>query len=286
MAKIGVQAMMLKGKFEELGAYQTLSRITDLGYHAVEVSQIPMTPENVAEMARARTELGMDFGALSTSLDAGPAGSADALTSDFDKIVADATTLGASNLRIGMLPLALLESLDQVLDFCRRADEQALKLAEHGIRLFYHNHHVEFMTFERKRLLDIINETAPNMRLELDVHWVQRGGNDPVRTLRKYADRADLVHLKDYRIGTIAPEAFTALAEGDRATFMKAFADVVQFAEVGEGTLDFKSIVEQSVANGVEYMFVEQDQLYGRDVFDALKISHDNLVALGFADLF
>ncbi|CAM3692484.1 sugar phosphate isomerase/epimerase [Occultella aeris] len=286
MAKIGVQAMMLKGKVSELGAYDTLARIADIGYHAVEVSQIPMDEANVAEMARARAELGIEFGALSTALDAGPEGSADALTSEFDKIVADAKVLGATNLRIGMLPLALLESLDQVLDFCRRSDEQALRLAEHGISLYYHNHHIEFMKFDGRSLLDIINETAPNMRLELDVHWVQRGGNDPVRTLRKYADRADLVHLKDYRIGAIAPEAFKALADGDRSAFMKAFSEVVQFAEVGEGTLDFRAIVEQSVANGVKYMFVEQDQLYGRDVFDALKTSYDNLVDLGFADLF
>ncbi|TDE97693.1 sugar phosphate isomerase/epimerase [Occultella glacieicola] len=278
--------MMLKDKFEELGPYETLSRITDLGYHAVEISQIPMTAENVAELARARDELGMDVGALSATVEPNPTGTGEALSTDFDKIVDDANTLGARYIRIGMMPLTAMASLEQVLDFCRKADEAAARLAGQGIGLYYHNHHIEFAKYDGKRLLDIINETAPNLRLELDVHWVQRGGGDPVRTLQRYADRTDLVHLKDYRIGQIDPAVFEALANGDRGAFTQAFSNVVQFAEVGEGSLDFKEIVDQAVANGVKYMFVEQDQLYGRDVFDALKISHDNLVSLGFADLF
>jgi sugar phosphate isomerase/epimerase len=61
---------------------------------------------------------------------------------------------------------------------------------------------------------------------------------------------------------------------------------VVQFAEVGEGNLDFASIIPKAIESGAEYLLVEQDQLYGRTVFEALTTSHDNLVALGFGDLF
>ena len=46
------------------------------------------------------------------------------------------------------------------------------------------------------------------MGLELDVHWVQRGGLDPAATIRKYAGRTAMVHLKDYRIGALPDEAF------------------------------------------------------------------------------
>ena len=59
------------------------------------------------------------------------------------------------------------------------------------------------------------------MRLEIDVHWVQRGGLDPVRTLQKYAGLVDLVHLKDYRIGELPSTAFEALQSGDYAAFMQ-----------------------------------------------------------------
>ena len=42
--KIGVQAMMLKEKFEEIGTFETLKQVSELGYKAVEISKIPMTP--------------------------------------------------------------------------------------------------------------------------------------------------------------------------------------------------------------------------------------------------
>ena len=55
------------------------------------------------------------------------------------------------------------------------------------------------------------------MRFELDVHWIHRGGKDPVLILQDYADLVDLVHLKDYRIGPLGEDAFAALQGGRRA---------------------------------------------------------------------
>ncbi len=77
------------------------------------------------------------------------------------------------------------------------------------------------------------------MRLEIDVHWVQRGGKDPVRTLAKCAGLVDLVHVEDYRIGELDLCVFEALRNGDHARFTEAFAGVVQFGEVGEGSLEW-----------------------------------------------
>lgn len=286
MATIGVQAMMLKDNFAEVGPFETLRQVSEIGYHAVEISQIPMTPENVAELDRARTELGMDIASLSASLTT-PAGMpGKSLTTDFDKIVADAKVLDASMIRMGMLPFDAMASLDKVLDFCDRSNEMAGRLAEQGIGLYYHNHHIEFAKYDGKYLLDIIAERAPLMGLEVDVHWVQRGGLDPVATLRKYGERVAMVHLKDYRIGQIPPEAFGLLASGDFKGFMGAFTGVVQFAEVGEGNLDFASIIPVSQEIGAKYLLVEQDDQYGRTPLECLQTSYDNLVALGFADLF
>lgn len=286
MATIGVQAMMLKDSFAQNGTFETLRRITDIGYHAVEVSQVPMTAENVSELARARDELGMNIASLSASLRVAPGMPGESLTTDFDKIVADCRALDTTMLRIGMLPFDAMASLDKVLEFCDETNAIARRLADEGISLYYHNHHIEFAKYEGKHLLDIIADRAPDMGLEIDVHWVQRGGLDPVATIRRYRDRVAMVHLKDYRIGNIPDEAFAALATGDFPTFMAAFTGVVQFAEVGEGNLDFRAIIEESLASDVQYLLVEQDDLYGRDVFDCLQTSHDNLVDLGYAHLF
>ena len=124
------------------------------------------------------------------------------------------------------------------------------------------------------------------MRLEIDVHWVQRGGKDPVRTLQKYTGLVDLVHLKDYRIGELPSTAFEALQSGDYAAFMQAFTGVVQFGEVGEGNLDWTEIIDQAIASGAQYLLIEQDDQYGRDPYDCLQTSYDNLVALGYQKLF
>ncbi|WP_187351856.1 sugar phosphate isomerase/epimerase family protein [Allosaccharopolyspora coralli] len=283
MPKIGVQMMMLKDKVEQTGPYEVLRRLRDSGFSAVEVSQIAMTPENVAEMRRAKDELGTDFGALSAGLGGGPN---DSLLEDFGKIVKDAKELGSSRLRIGMMPFPAMASHEALLEFCRQAEDVSTRLADEDITLYYHNHHIEFAKRGGSTLLDIIRTEAPTMRLEIDVHWVQRGGKDPVRTLQRYAGLVDLVHLKDYRVGELEPAAFEALQNGDRAAFMQAFTGVVQFGEVGEGNLDWTEIVDESLASGAEYLFIEQDQQYGRDPYDCLKTSRDNLVTLGYENLF
>ena len=286
MAKIGVQAMMLKDSVAEIGAFETLRKVSEIGYHAVEISQIAMTPANVAELDRARAELGMDIAALSVALDVPEGVPGDSLRKDFDKIVQDAKRLDASLLRIGMLPLSALRSIDAIVDFAQQANEYAERLGAEGIDLYYHNHHVEFAKTDGKYLLDVIAENSPAMGLELDVHWVQRGGLDPVRTIDKYAGRTAMVHLKDYRIGELSPGAFALLQQGDVAGFMTEFKNVVQFAEVGEGNLDFASIIDHAQSAGAKYLLVEQDELYGRTVWQALQTSYDNLVALGAGDLF
>jgi sugar phosphate isomerase/epimerase len=285
VAVIGVQAMMLKDSVAEHGAFETLRRVREIGYRAVEISQIPMTAENVAEIARARDELGIDIASISAGLEPSPAGN-DALTTDFDKIVADAEALGATMVRIGMLPFDAMASLEKVLAFCDATEAMAERLAELGVGLYYHNHHIEFAKYDGRFLLDIIADRSPTVGLELDAHWLQRGGVDPQRTIERFAGRVAMIHLKDYRIGQLPPEAFASLAAGDFPAFMREFVGVVQFAEVGEGNLDWRGIIPASIDAGARYLLVEQDQLYGRDVFDCLQTSYDNLVALGFGDLF
>lgn len=283
---IGVQAMMLKESFAEVGAFETLRRVSEIGYHAVEISQIAMTPENVAELERSRDELGMDIAALSVAMETPKGMPGDSLKDHFDKIVADAQRLGTNLVRIGMLPLPAMRSVESVIDFAKQANDYAQRLQENGIGLYYHNHHIEFAKVEGVHLLDVIAENSPAMGLELDVHWIQRGGLDPVRTIEKYAGRTAMVHLKDYRIGQMPESAFGLLDSGDFPGFMTEFKNVVQFAEVGEGNLDFAAIVPAALGAGAQYLLVEQDELYGRTVWEGLQTSHDNLVALGHADLF
>ena len=280
---IGVQMSTIKSKINELGAYGTLKACADLGYHCVEVSQIPMTEENVSGMKKASEEFGIKIAACTASLEPMVAGMpGEYLTTDFDKIVEDCKTLNCDMLRIGMLPVSCMGSREKALDFAKRADEMAERLKEHGIDLYYHNHHVEFIRYDGQYLLDIIRDSTRHIGFELDIHWIHRGGENPVSFIRTYDGRIRLLHLKDYRIGQLC------LPEGgyDPKTFMQAFTGIVQFAEVGEGTLPIKECIEAGLAGGSEYFLIEQDDTYGRDPFESLRISRDHLIEMGYKDWF
>lgn len=286
MAKIGVQGMMLKDRIAQDGVYATLKNISDLGYHSIEMSQVPMTPENVAEMKRAKDELGMQFAALSAALEPMPGVGGDSLTTTYDKIVADARTLDSKILRIGMLPFAAMANREELVRFVGVTADYAKRLANEGLNLVYHNHHVEFAKFDGVRMIDIIRDSAPELRFEIDVHWVHRSGVNPVEFLEEYRGIVDLIHLKDYRIGAFPAEAMELLRAGDMKAFMGAFTNLVQFAEVGQGNLNFNAIIDKALETGVSHMLVEQDDLYGRDALDCLKDSRDHLVKIGYGDLF
>lgn len=280
---IGIQMSTLAKKIGEMSAYEILKKCAEIGYHCVEISQIPMTPENVADMKRACDEFGIKIAACSASLEPMmPGMPGEFLVSDFDKIVADCKTLNCDMLRIGMLPMTCMGSREKALDFVKRADEMAGRLKEHGIDLYYHNHHVEFTKYDGEYLLDIIKDNTKHMGFELDIHWIQRGGENPVDFINRYAGRIRLLHLKDYRIGEVKmPEG-----EFDIKTFMQAFNNIVEFAEVGEGNLPVKECIEAGLAGGSEYFLIEQDDTYGRDPFESLAISRENLIKLGYADWF
>lgn len=280
---IGIQMSTIKKKVDELGAYETLKACAELGYHCVEISQISMTPENVSDMKRACDEYGIKVAACSASLEPMmPGMPGDYLTTDFDKIVADCKTLNCDLLRIGILPFTCMGSREKALDFVKRADEVAARLKEHGIDLYYHNHHVEFIKYDGQFLLDIIKDNTKHMGFELDIHWIQRGGENPVEFVKKYAGRIRLLHLKDYRIREVK------LPEGDfdMKTFMQAFTDTIEFAELGEGSLPIKECIEAGLEGGSEYFLIEQDDTYGRDPFESLRISRDHLIELGYEDWF
>src|SRR5580765_8531282 len=137
--KIGVQAMMLKSRVAEQGAYANWQRLADLGFSAVEVSQIELTPETRDQIVRGRDELGIEVAAMSGGMGAAGGGGNDSLVADFDKIVADARALGTTKVRIGMMPMTALENLDTLLAFCHATEAKAKALADEGIALYYHN---------------------------------------------------------------------------------------------------------------------------------------------------
>jgi sugar phosphate isomerase/epimerase len=282
MATVGVQMMMVRENVASEGMLPVLERIAGLGYNSVELSQVATDEANVSALEKGRTELGVEVAALSVALQKGPTATGDAIDTDLEKIVDDCRRLDCSYVRIGMMPVTAMVTKPAVEEFARQCEEASQRLLAEGIQLAYHNHHVDFSKHDGETLFDIVRRLSPTLHFEIDVHWVQRGGRNPVDVLREHAGQVELVHLKDYRIGLLPASALELLAAGDKAGFSREFAALVQFAEVGAGTLDFAGIIDQALASGAEHLLVEQDELYGRDVYDCLSDSISHIRSLGY----
>ena len=281
--KIGVQMMMLKKEIAEQGMYGVLEHLTQMGFHAVEVSQIATPPEVIAEMQRAQTELGMEIVALSAMVRNSFKNRSDipmdSLEENFDKIVADCHALGCKVVRLGMIDLSLAYSPEAMLQTCDEMESYAKRLKEHGIDLYFHAHTFEFHRWQGKPMMSHFLERTSALGFELDTHWLQRGGMSPAY-VSEFKGRILIFHLKDYRIGLLPRDKDIG------SMGYNIFGDIEQFAEVGEGCLDIPAYITAGLESGSKYFMIEQDQGYGRTAYESLAISRDNLVKMGYGSWF
>ena len=284
--QIGVQMMMLKQKVQEEGLYNVLKKVSDLGYNAVEISQIDMNSQNIEEMQQAINDFGMNIAAMSCGVEdisAKQKYPGDTLQNDFDKIVADCKAVNCSILRIGMLPINYMGSKESTLQFAEICETYAKRLKEEGIDLYYHAHNLEFVQYNGQFMLDLMRDHTNHLGFELDIHWIWRAGLNPIDVIPKYANRIRAIHLKDYRVGEIDMSQYPG--EGHEKLYYMLHM-ITQFAELGKGTLPLKDIIEIGRESGSEYFFVEQDELYGEDPYNCLTISRDHLYDLGYKSWF
>ncbi|MFW6597809.1 sugar phosphate isomerase/epimerase family protein [Propionibacteriaceae bacterium Y2011] len=283
MAQLGVQMMMFKDRVAKEGMYPLLEEFVAADLKAVEVSQIAMSEENTAALERAVSELGLTVGALSVALEAATASpNTDALDRDYDKIVADCKRLGTHYLRIGMMPAEAMSTKEGTEAFAAACEPVAARLAEEGITLCYHNHHVDLAQFDGERIFDIVRRVAPSMKFEVDLHWVQRGGMAPLDMLEAYSGVCKLIHVKDYRVTPLPPEAIEMRKNGDMAGYMRLFSEIVQFAEVGQGNMNWPALMPAAEKAGADFFFIEQDNTYGRDAMDCVRESRAYLASIGW----
>ena len=282
MAVLGVQMMMLKQQVADDGMWPVLQRLKEMDIDAVEVSQIPMDETNTAALERGISELGIQVGALSVALKGSPTATGDNLEDHFDKIVADCKRLGVKFVRIGMMPFTAMVSKEACEAWAAQCQPAAERLAAEGITLCYHNHHVDLAKFDGERMFDIVRRVAPSLNFEVDLHWVQRGGMAPLDMLKEYAGVCKLIHVKDFRVVPVPQEAVDKMMSGDVAGGFQGFLNIAQFAEVGQGNMNWPELLPAAEAAGAEFFFIEQDDTYGRDPFDCIADSRAYLKSIGY----
>jgi len=275
--KLALNMSMVKTFMWEKGPDYTFERVKAAGLSYFEISQADMTDEFIDQVLAASKKHGVTV--IATSLNYkplfGPNAKGFDIEKDFERLVAANHRLGVSYVRDSLIPSICIHNEEGYYQASKALNDYGKRLKAEGLKLYYHNHHFEFEKFGKKTGFELLVEnTDPEyVGFEIDVHWIQRAGQDPVKWIKRLAGREELVHLKDYRI---------RFPEGQPSPDIFHREQCIQFAEIGEGNLDMKEIIDAAVEGGAVYLPIEQDQTYGRDPFDCIRTSVKNLCEMGY----
>ncbi len=108
-----------------------------------------------------------------------------------------------------------------------------------GLKFGYHNHDFEFAALDGTTGYDIITSQtdASMVKLELDLYWAVKAGQDPLALMARMPGRVTCCHVKD-----AGPAPLRAIMD------------------VGAGTIDFKTILAKGRTMGLEHWFIEHDE--------------------------
>ncbi|MDQ8738804.1 sugar phosphate isomerase/epimerase [Paenibacillus sp. LHD-38] len=243
---IGLQPWTIRAELD-IDFFGSLEKAATIGYQGVEVGMPPSgtTPQEFkAHLDR--------IGLRAISIHSGM----DDLKNELDSLLDYATTIESKYIALSYTPF---KSSQEIKDVAGQLNRIGDRCRERGIQLLYHNHDWEFLDFNGTSAYDLLlQETDPALvQMELDVYWVAKGGEDPIRYLRLLKGRCPLLHVKDMEPGE---ERF--------------------FAEVGAGILPMSQIIEAAADAGTEWLIVEQDECR-RPPFDSIATSFRNLKSMG-----
>jgi sugar phosphate isomerase/epimerase len=126
-----------------------------------------------------------------------------------------------------------------------------------GIQYGYHTHNGEFAHFDGVTPFDIlVKETDPALVcFEVDLFWAEVAGVDTVKLVKQYPGRIKLLHIKEMTENMDQP--YTTF---DPANGMDMLMQLMKNQTiVGEGVIDFKSILSQLDHAGIDQLFIEGD---------------------------
>lgn len=128
------------------------------------------------------------------------------------------------------------------------------RLREHGIQFLYHNHSYEMIEYEGKRLYEWLFESMDEGELqpEIDTAWMELEVGEAESYLRKFKNRCDLVHIKNF----YGKEGYDELVHSPELQKPRGAFDFCNFER---GRLDVLPIARTAIESGAKWLVVEQD---------------------------
>lgn len=182
-----------------------------------------------------------------------------ALRNDWERSLDDANVLGARWITLANVPAEERRSMrewEQLFAAFDRAGESARRA---GLTFCYHNHDFELQPLEGRIPLDaMLASTDPELvRLQMDVYWMTKGGRTAAEEIRRLGSRVATLHLKDMD-----------------ATPQRGITTV------GQGTIDWASVLRAARVAKVADVFVEEDS--PADPLAAVRQSYKHLARLDY----
>jgi len=176
---------------------------------------------------------------------------------ELKKLISEHRKLNCDQIGLGARPSDVFpQTYEGYTRFIKKANEIAHILKNEGMTFAYHNHDFEFEKWNGVTAMDRIIEECPDVNIILDIFWVQAGGANPLKYIKKLTGRIKVIHFKDFRIK-------------DR---------VRQFAEIGEGNLDWNEIIPLCKETKIPYAVIEQDSDFLIEPFESLNQSRKFLL--------
>ncbi|MBT2563448.1 sugar phosphate isomerase/epimerase [Pedobacter sp. ISL-68] len=176
----------------------------------------------------------------------------DGNTEELKAAIAAAKVLGSEYVTIPWLDESIRKSADDYKKIAVKINEAGKLAKEAGIRLAYHNHNFEFEKQGDTTGYEILLKgTDKNLvDFELDLYWVVRSGNDPIKLFKENPGRFTMWHVKDM------DKANPALN-----------------AEVGTGSINFKPIFADAKLSGMKHFFIEHETNYKPNPMESVAAS-------------
>lgn len=136
-------------------------------------------------------------------------------------------------------------------------------LETYGMKLQYHNHNYEFINMEhgKYRMEQILEAVPEHLLFEPDLGWMEIGGADSEAILQMYANRIEVVHLKDYY----------------RAGKPRDWKESYVFRPTGYGSMRWETLIPlcETLIQPKWYVPDHDKSYENSDIFEELKMSLD-----------